>query len=667
MAEKVEILRIEVDQKTAKEEVVKLEQQLVRLRKEQAAYKKVLNESNGTNKEAARQLVAVTEKIKDSSERQRELTKVTKTETGSLQALRNELARLTKERNNVNTTSDIGKKKFNELNAQIKAHSDSIKKAEEAGGDFRRSVGNYGRALENVGGPIGAIRDKIKGVGEMMGKAGPIGLAIGAVVGIVKLAISDISKFFESWEGQLSESGRKLEAFKLAVKTMWQGMAEERGKALAEGGVGGFFSKFFEQFGQLISMNPATFAAGITKLAHEFGATETAAREVVDAQIAWKQAILDSHVPLATVRKEMEDAENIMANKSGLETMEARELAYQKFLDLLDRENEIEDDITKKQLAFLELSGALTKNKFEELDAIQKLKAEQIDSDMQDADARSNAEARMKDINKLEAERIELIKLRQEQEANINNKIKGIGGDVDELGFAPLKTQEELNAELVAGTARKNTQIEELNKKSADRQVEIDKAMNLKKLDAMAGIADMASTLFEKQTVAHKILASATVGMDTAMAIMKALATVPVPLDIPYSIMLGGIGAAQIAKIAGIQFAEGGRIGNRGVKLRPDKRGDNRLIIAKDDEVILNAKHQAHIGADQLKMAGVPGYADGGFIGSKAGQTIMREVSRSNNITQTLKNMPAPELSIVEFTKVQNRIRVKEKISGIRG
>ena len=71
-------------------------------------------------------------------------------EKGSLNELRANLAKLTTQRNAVNTSTEEGVRKFQRLNEAIKKQNDSIKKAEQSGGDFRRSVGDYKSALDGV-------------------------------------------------------------------------------------------------------------------------------------------------------------------------------------------------------------------------------------------------------------------------------------------------------------------------------------------------------------------------------------------------------------------------------------------------------------------------------------------------------------------------------------
>ena len=104
--------------------------------------------------------------------------------------------------------------------------------------------------------------------------------------------------------------------------------------------------------------------------------------------------------------------------------------------------------------------------------------------------------------------------------------------------------------------------------------------------------------------------------INTALGIGNALATVK-PL-VPAGLIAAGLaalqGGLQVAAIKAQKFASGGRI-TGGARIKPDSRGDDTLIIAKQGEVILNQRQQLALGSRSLKRAGVPGFADGGIVG----------------------------------------------------
>ena len=135
-----------------------------------------------------------------------------------------------------------------------------------------------------------------------------------------------------------------------------------------------------------------------------------------------------------------------------------------------------------------------------------------------------------------------------------------------------LKEQERFEAELQA--LGDNWEAIELAKKVHDKKMsgisedrvkteaEIDKITfdnKLALMDAIAGLSAVLSSLFAADTVAHKAFGIATIGIDTAIGIMKALA-LPLPPPAPQiqAAAIGVAGASQAAKVAGIKFAMGG-------------------------------------------------------------------------------------------------------------
>ena len=96
--------------------------------------------------------------ITELNSKRRQEVKVSKVQAGSLNALRSNVSKLIKVRNNLNITTKKGRREFESMNKVILRQNNLIKRAEERGGDFRRSVGNYGKALGVVKGKLlGAI------------------------------------------------------------------------------------------------------------------------------------------------------------------------------------------------------------------------------------------------------------------------------------------------------------------------------------------------------------------------------------------------------------------------------------------------------------------------------------------------------------------------------
>lgn len=199
MAETREILiEIEVDNNKAQQNLERTTSQLRVLQNERKELNKQVQQSSAqlraegtTRAEVNRRIVENGLATKRLSEEKRRATKEVNLENNSLNALRNNLSKLTAERNNTNTATREGAKRFQELNKQILAQNTEIRKLEEAGGDFRRNVGNYGNALDSVipgfsaltTGIINATKAAVAFIATPLGALlAALGLAFGAVV-----------------------------------------------------------------------------------------------------------------------------------------------------------------------------------------------------------------------------------------------------------------------------------------------------------------------------------------------------------------------------------------------------------------------------------------------------------------------------------------------------
>lgn len=178
---------------------------------------------------------------------------------------------------------------------------------------------------------------------------------------------------------------------------------------------------------------------------------------------------------------------------------------------------------------------------------------------------------------------------------------------------------------------------------SAEKQKKTDKDIvesRLQSLDAIAASAQAVSELFfinaqkeidaaegneEKQNEIRRkyyrreqIASSITAGINTAVAITKAMAQTGVlsPLVIPGLIAQGL--AAQIA-IWAKKYETGGVIETGNEMPGAPKGGDNTLALVKPGEVILNEKQQAKLGGyETFRRIGVPGFASGGVVETPA-------------------------------------------------
>ncbi len=192
--------------------------------------------------------------------------------------------------------------------------------------------------------------------------------------------------------------------------------------------------------------------------------------------------------------------------------------------------------------------------------------------------------------------------------------------------------------------------------KQAALQAGFSAAVNIS--NALAGLADEGSDI-------QKAFALTSIGIDTAEAI--AGLTAASEQNPANGVTFGAAGIAQfasgvvriLANMAAaknyIGFADGGYTGDGGKHEPAGVVHRGEYVVPKD--IVHNPIYSGHIHA--LEAARTGGYADGGIVG----RSITKDVDQSLAIMNAFKAMPPAELSVVEVTRLQKRIGVREKIS----
>lgn len=196
--EKSILIDVNIDNKDAQRQLeqvnIALEKNKIQVRELKKAYDAGEISIDQYAKEAT-QLKIEQQKLTDS---QRILTKEVKAESNSIDALRANLARLTKERNQTNTSTAEGAAEFNRLQVEIKQTTDELSKLEQAGGDFRRNVGNYQSAVNPLSGAFNSVKESAIGLFKTL-IANPIVAITAALVGLYNIVKQndEAAVFFE--------------------------------------------------------------------------------------------------------------------------------------------------------------------------------------------------------------------------------------------------------------------------------------------------------------------------------------------------------------------------------------------------------------------------------------------------------------------------------------
>ena len=183
------LIDVEIESKDFDKEISKVNKELEDNRK-------VIKELKKDYSENGEEISRLERKNKELASSKRELIKESQTEANSLNALRLRLANLTKERNNLDLAVEGNAERFQKLQKEIKETRDEVKGFEEAGGDFRRNVGNYKESVSEAIAETDVFGVSLGSVGDVLtSTTGLIGAAVGVLGGLFK-SLYFVSGFF---------------------------------------------------------------------------------------------------------------------------------------------------------------------------------------------------------------------------------------------------------------------------------------------------------------------------------------------------------------------------------------------------------------------------------------------------------------------------------------
>jgi hypothetical protein len=174
-----------------------------------------------------------------------------------------------------------------------------------------------------------------------------------------------------------------------------------------------------------------------------------------------------------------------------------------------------------------------------------------------------------------------------------------------------------------------NEQITNTENNIAELEAKAEKASGLRKKRIEKDIEAQKQLLVQQQAEAEAIrlkaakedkkIAIIQAIIQGALAVQRALASVPFPANLLAAIPTGIAAAAQIATIAAQPLAEGGVVTgeriNRKQNIPTRSNGDNVLAYVKRGEVVLNQRQQSLLGGSPtFRRIGIKGFAEGGLV-----------------------------------------------------
>jgi len=585
----------------------------------------------------------------------------TKEFPNTVQGLRDKLSALNKEWKN----AEIGSKVFKDLEANSAALTDKLKKLEAATGDNRRNVGNYADALKGLGGPMGGAISGAQGFNTAL-KANPILLIVGLLIQfIAKLSenakVADfvtrimgaLNKAFQfvidSVVGLITNFDKFTEAIKHpidSIRNFFSGAADaakegfNAAKALDEMTVSS------AKLDSAIRANQRNIDALTKSLKDKTKSEEERIRianEIADLEISnskkleekAKAALDQENLRLKGKQLNAEEEKKLIELQSDLDDAVAsqkevnaqRQTRINILLDkqandsiktTADAEKEKAKIIREEGITRLAEIGALNeKLKQVNKEFIDSLIEQERDYQKQLRDAAAKAE-RDKDVVRQEEIQRELTH-RQNLLDTIN-----ITGNLDEQLQARLKFDDAQRTQEIEAADNNGQAIDDIVRKHNAIQEDLKRQSEEVKLGIVQGALGQLSAVAGKDTAAGKAFALAQAGINTYLAVSKAITTYPFPLNLLAGGATAAFGLKQIQGIVATDvkgFADSGLTGqligaNDGLRIKRSN-GDNLLATVRSGEVILNERHQRMLGgAGTFRSMGVPGFANSGLTPS---------------------------------------------------
>lgn len=652
--EETVILEFKVDQAAAQKQLEQTEKALLDLKKEQQELRAEYNKGTITQTQYVRENLKLQNSIKKETDQKRTLIRTVETESNSRNALRLQISKLTKEYDNLNKETEEGAKQADRLEKELAQLNSELSKGNKAAGLFKNEIGNYPSAFQNAASSI-----KVAGVsvGEIGAKLtsflNPATAAVGVVtaLGAAYARSTRGAKDLEFAQNQLSA----------VVTTLTNGFANLITSADdGEGALTKLLNTALK-----FSIVGVTDAIGLTNIVE--GSKEVAlSQEILDDLLREEIAIrgniserLEENQEQLTIisddQTEINDkiaatnviSKNLNQNQTDLIGILEKQLKQLNVQLSMDKENE------SIQTSILELEREISKEKAQTTKRIE-------------GNNRLQDDLNAKLQKQLELERGASRRSITSDDAAI---LSGTGQTPQEI--AESNTAEATQIAIIAAENAEDFQaghVDRMLKINADyykkdvqfkRQAqELKDDIDRQAIKNVSDITGQAADIFKEGTTAFQALASGQALINTYAAATAALAPPPLgagPIFGPaFAAVAIATGLANVAKINGIEFAEGGYTGQGG-------KYDVAGIVHKGEyvtpkNVVESPAAKPHIAALERMRSG---YADGGFVTNRNIESSQQALIMAN----AFKNLPPAQVSVVEVTKVQNKISAREKIA----
>lgn len=339
-------------------------------------YKKVVSEATKAQVELTKRLTDTNKSISDNNSAIKVNTTLLKSQEDSVDALRAQLAKNTKELNAMSAATRNNTDEGKALVTETKEISDKLKEMEKAVGDNRRNVGNYAESIQEamsstqgLSGATAAMATSLSGGVNILKvfnatlKANPIL----AIVSVILVLISTVEKLMKRNSEMAANLKAAFAPFEVIFSRILDGVTE------LLGGVAKAFEWITEKVVSLLS--------SIGLITEETTKAANAAKALTKQELAIYEAETNNLVTLSAMRRELEAQRTIVGDQ--LKTAEERNAAAQKAIAISKQMEKAEIDVLQQKYnqikAQNELSYTSKEDRRAEMQALADLQARQAD------------------------------------------------------------------------------------------------------------------------------------------------------------------------------------------------------------------------------------------------------------------------------------------------
>lgn len=342
----------------------------------QDEYKKAVGDAAKAQIELKKQLLDVNASISDNNREIKTNTTLLNSQEDSVDALRAQLAKNTKELNAMSAATRNNTDEGQKLVTETKEISDKLKDMEKAVGDNRRNVGNYAESIQEamsstqgLSGATAAMATSLSGGVNILKvfnatlKANPIL----AVVSVILVLVSTVEKLMKRNSEMAANLKAAFAPFEVIFSRILDGITE------LLGGVAKAFEWVSEKVVNLLS--------SIGLITEETTKAANAAKALTKQELAIYEAETNNLVTLSAMRRELEAQRTIVGDQ--LKTAEERNAAAQKAIAISKQMEKAEIDVLQQKYnqikAQNELSYTSKEDRRAEMQALADLQARQAD------------------------------------------------------------------------------------------------------------------------------------------------------------------------------------------------------------------------------------------------------------------------------------------------